>query len=81
MTARTVTVKLRTSDFRIVTRSRTLPSDVSDAAGLRAIAAVLAFEVERPAGAVRLLGVAVSSLRPRAQQVIQPGLRFPSSET
>ncbi len=78
LTARTVTVKLRTADFKVVTRSRTLPGDVSDAAGLGAVAAVLAFEVDRPQGAVRLLGVTVSGLRPRALQVVQPTLPFPA---
>lgn len=78
LVARTVTVKLRYPDFRIVTRSRTLASDASDARELLAASALLAFGTRRPEGALRLLGVTVSNLRSRSASVVQPPLAFPS---
>lgn len=76
LTARTVTVKVRYPDFTVCTRSRTLPSDVADAAAIIGTARVLAFASDRPAGPVRLLGVTVSQLRPRERHVVQPSLPF-----
>ncbi len=59
--ARTVTLKLKTADFRILTRSRTLPSPTQLAATL--------FETARPfvvneaaGGRFRLIGIGASSL-------------------
>lgn len=74
--ARTVTVKVRYADFRIVTRSMTPPNPVADAAELWAVAERLAFATERPAGTVRLIGVAASGLIPLAARVVQSPL-FP----
>lgn len=76
LAARTVTVKVRYRDFRIVTRSRTLPSDVCDARELLAAARVLAFDTPRPAGPVRLLGVSVSHLVAHDARVVQERLPF-----
>lgn len=80
MTARTVTVKLRTADFTVLTRSRTLQSDLVEASELLATARPLAFETSRPPGAIRLLGVTVSQLRDRTRRIVQPALPFPPSE-
>ncbi len=78
LVGRTVTVKLRYPDFRIITRSRTLPGDAADVRELLAASASLAFETQRPDGPLRLLGVTVSNLRSRSASVIQPSLPFPS---
>lgn len=77
LVARTVTVKLRFSDFRTVTRSRTGMEPVPDASTLLAAAVRLAFEVDRPVLPVRLLGVSVSQLYPAGSLVVQERLRFP----
>ena len=75
--AKTVTVKLRFSDFRTVTRSHTGVEPVPDAPTLLAAAVRLAFEVDRPVLPVRLLGVSVSQLHPAGSLVVQERLRFP----
>jgi len=66
--ARTVTTKLRYSDFAIVTRSRTLPSPVASAEALAGLAVEL---LEKALAArrapVRLLGVYVGKLAREAQ--------------
>ena len=64
--ARTVTVKVRLSDFTTVTRSVTLAQPTSDAAELRE-AAVAALTAADPVDPVRLLGVALSGLTHWAQ--------------
>lgn len=74
LAARTVTVKVRYADFRIVTRSTTPPNPVADAAELWPVAERLAFATPRPAGAVRLIGVAASGLIARSARVVQPEL-------
>lgn len=71
LAARTVTVKVKYADFRIVTRSATPPNPVADAIELWPVAERLAFEVARPPGAVRLIGVAASGLIPRSARVVQ----------
>jgi DNA polymerase-4 len=71
LAARTVTVKVKYADFRIVTRSTTPPNPVANAVELWPVAERLAFEVARPAGAVRLIGVAASGLMPLAARVVQ----------
>ena len=76
--ARTVTVKVRYPDFRIITRSRTLPSDACEAGELLTTATALAFDTPRPPGPIRLLGVIASNLRPREAHATQPRLPFPS---
>ncbi|WP_458097713.1 DNA polymerase IV [Roseomonas sp. WA12] len=57
---RTVTVKLRWADFQQATRSRTLPSPVSDRAALVRIALELLRSLYPLTRKVRLLGVTVS---------------------
>jgi DNA polymerase-4 len=77
VTARTVTVKVRYADFSLITRGRTLQSDLDGLPALHATARVLAFDTPRPDGPIRLLGVTVTQLRERAHRVIQPALPFP----
>lgn len=64
--ARTATVKMRLADFRTITRSHTGAVPIGDLARLLRTIRRLAFEVERPEGALRLLGVTVS-------QLLEPG--------
>ena len=71
--ARTVTVKLRMADFRIESRSATLPYATDDAETLRATA----FRIVRypdEVGPVRLVGVSYSGLEDSLQDVLFPEL-------
>ena len=71
--ARTVTVKTRTSDFQIHTRSATLAAPTDD---LEVIIATAQRVLLRPeeSGAVRLVGVGLSGLSNDRQQVLFPEL-------
>ena len=68
LSGRTVTAKLRYSDFSIRTRSTTLPAAVDDAAVIGDVACGLLDRGlrDRP-GALRLVGVGVSGLSPYRQ--------------
>lgn len=75
--ARTITVKIRTSDFALHTRSTTLPAPTDDFEQLlRAARAVL----PRPedSGAVRLVGVGFSGLSHDRQEMLFPELSHPA---
>ncbi len=74
--AGTVTVKLRFSDFRTVTRSHSPGAYVHSAEDIVRLARALTFESDRPALPVRLLGVTVSQLEPYARSGEQPRLAF-----
>jgi DNA polymerase-4 len=65
MAARTVTVKVKYSDFSMVSRSHTLPVAINAAAAVSAVAEALVAVVD-PGPGVRLLGVSVSGLEPPA---------------
>ncbi len=58
---RTVTVKIKYSDFRQVTRSRTLPHGIADDAELRAVGLELLRSVLPLERSIRLLGISVSN--------------------
>jgi DNA polymerase-4 len=58
---RTVTLKIRYSDFTLHTRSRTLPKPVSAAAGILETARELLYQ-EPLQNSVRLLGISLSNL-------------------
>jgi len=59
--ARTVVLKLKTADFRVLTRSLTLPAPPGSAGALADVACALRARVERPAGSLyRLVGVGLS---------------------
>ncbi|HSA90235.1 MAG TPA: DNA polymerase IV [Burkholderiales bacterium] len=62
LAARTVTIKVRYSDFRTVTRSHTLSRHTSDADLIASWAVELAARTEAGAKPVRLLGVRVQGL-------------------
>jgi DNA polymerase-4 len=66
--ARTVTAKLRYTDFSIRTRSQTLPVGTDDADRIGELACTLLDRAlrDRP-GALRLVGVGVSGLEPYRQ--------------
>ena len=71
ITGRTVTLKLKYADFQQITRARTLPAPIADAAELTTVALALLAPLLPPAKGIRLLGVTISSLdetRPDAPQ-------------
>lgn len=72
--ARTVVLKVRTSDFRTVTRSRTLGAPTDVAQELFAVARELLGQVDLRGLPVRLVGVRGEGLRPRAEVTTQPSL-------
>ncbi len=59
---RTVTLKLRYSDFTTITRSRTLPEPTDDAARIASTARDLLAGTDAGERAVRLIGVSVGGL-------------------
>ena len=65
--ARTVTVKVRYTDFRTVTRSQTLPAPTRDADLVVATALELLGRTEAGARPVRLLGVSLHNLADEAE--------------
>jgi DNA polymerase IV len=73
--ARTVTLKVKYADFRIVTRSRSVQTPIGSAAALARAALELLRLVVPPRLGVRLLGVAVSNLAGEgAEQQLALGL-------
>lgn len=64
LAGRTVTLKLRTADFRTVTRSVTRPSTTNSDMDLFWVACELLGTVERGGQPVRLLGIGVQQLAP-----------------
>jgi DNA polymerase-4 len=70
--ARTVALKVRTSDFRTLTRSRTLSTPTDVAQDVFAVARDLLSAVDLRGLPVRLVGVRAENLRERAAVVTQP---------
>lgn len=64
---RTVTLRVRFSDFTTLTRSRTLPDPTDVTAEVHAVAVGLYDALALQRARVRLVGVRVEGLRPRAQ--------------
>jgi DNA polymerase-4 len=60
---RTITVKIKFSDFQIITRSKTVNREVTRSADLIAIVRELLYQNMENGTGVRLLGIAVSNLR------------------
>jgi len=78
---RTVTLKMKTPDFQITTRSRTFASEIRQQDKLLALVFALLDENFAEIGAVRLLGVSVSNLEKEQDwQGLQLELEFPSEE-
>ncbi len=76
LAARTLTVKVKYRDFRVITRSSTPATPVVDTAEVQAWARALLFDTPRPPGALRLVGVSLSGLFPADRRVVQPALPF-----
>ncbi|MGD8729123.1 MAG: DNA polymerase IV, partial [Gemmatimonadota bacterium] len=73
--ARTITVKIRDSDFRTRTRSRTLPEAIESNAAIHDLAKELLAELREDRRIpVRLLGVGLSSLTTEDGKELQLGL-------
>ncbi|MBL6752004.1 MAG: DNA polymerase IV [Nevskia sp.] len=72
---RTVVLKLKTSDFRILTRSHTPPAPPGSSRELEDIALALRDRVQRPADDLyRLVGVGLANIEPADRQQMQPEL-------
>ncbi|MGC5616127.1 DNA polymerase IV [Georgenia sp. Z1491] len=65
--ARTVSIKVRFTDFTTITRSRSLPAATSLARDVAAAARALLRTVEVPRAGLRLLGVRLETLEPAGQ--------------
>jgi DNA polymerase-4 len=77
MYGRTVTAKIKFADFKIATRSRTLPGPVADRETLRTVAVELVRTVYPPRTGIRLLGVTVSNFdAPETATAAQMALAF-----
>ena len=74
---RTVTLKVKFFDFEIITRSRSVATNVSSRGDLESLAiALLQAEMPFPK-AVRLLGVSLSSLQTQGNNDTEPQLDLP----
>lgn len=72
---KTITLKIKYSDFTLQTRSKTLPYFISDKALLLEIATELLYQ-ERMKNSVRLLGISVNNLNNEIKKVIAIQLKF-----
>ena len=72
---KTITLKIKYSDFTLQTRSKTLPYFISDKALLLEIAKELLYQ-ERMKNSVRLLGISVNNLNNEIKKVIAIQLKF-----
>ena len=66
--ARSLTLKLKTADFRIITRSLTYSAALPDETALLAAACALAGRIPPQDTAFRLIGIGVAQLQPAGQQ-------------
>jgi DNA polymerase IV len=74
---RTVTLKIKFSDFEIITRSRSVPTVVSNRDDLESLAVAL-LQADMPfPKPVRLLGVSMSSLQTQGNHEVVPQLDLP----
>ncbi|MDE5832441.1 MAG: DNA polymerase IV [Desulfovibrio sp.] len=72
---RTITLKIKFSDFRQITRSHTLETPVNAAGTIAAVASKILDKVKMPQPA-RLIGVCVSGFESRDQQFYLPGVNY-----
>lgn len=79
--ARTVSVKVRTSDFRTLTRSRTLPTPTQVGRQIYLVARELIAGVDLGGLPVRLVGVRAEGLSPACSTAQQPTLEESVAET
>ena len=66
--ARTITIKLRWSDFKTITRQRTVPGEICKAPDIYKVAKALLYENWKPGKPIRLMGVSASRLGVSDQQ-------------
>ena len=66
--ARTITVKLRWSDFTTITRQKTVPGEIHKADDIYKVARSLLYDNWEPGRPIRLLGVSASRLGVSDQQ-------------
>jgi DNA polymerase-4 len=71
LSGRTVNLKVKYSDFRIVTRARSLERSISDESEFLAIGRDLARALLPPAKAIRLLGLGLSNLDDGSMPIIR----------
>ena len=69
--ARTVTIKLRWSDFKTITRQRTVPGEINKSEDIYKVAKSLLYENWKPGKPIRLLGVSASRLGVSDQQKLK----------
>ena len=69
--ARTVTLKLRWSNFDTITRQRTVPGEIHQAADIYKVAKALLYDNWKPGKPIRLMGVSASRLGVSDQQKLQ----------
>jgi DNA polymerase-4 len=69
--ARTITIKLRWSNFKTITRQRTVPGEINKSQDIYKVAKSLLYENWKPGKPIRLLGVAASRLGVSDQQKLQ----------
>lgn len=77
LAGRNVTLKIKYADFSLITRSLSLPFAVHDAASLLSHVPALIERTQAGRRAVRLAGITVSRLEPKAQVNRQAGLFEP----
>ncbi|MDL2409163.1 DNA polymerase IV [Rhizobium calliandrae] len=73
--AKTVTLKVKYSDFAQITRSKTVPAPLPAIADLEEIVSLLLVPIFPPRKGIRLLGVSLSSLE-RSTSAAEPQLRL-----
>jgi len=73
--AKTVTLKVKYADFNQITRSKTVPTPLGAIADMEEIVGLLLAPIFPPRKGIRLLGVTLSSLEPRAV-ITEPQLRL-----
>ena len=75
LAGKTITLKIKYSDFTQQTRSKTMPYFVSDKALILEIVRELLYQ-ERMKDSVRLLGISVSNLNTEKKQFVTVQLKF-----
>jgi DNA polymerase-4 len=66
--ARTITIKLRWSDFKTITRQKTVPGEIYKSTDIYKVAKALLYENWKPGKPIRLMGVSASRLGVSDQQ-------------
>ena len=69
--ARTITIKLRWSDFKTITRQKTVPGEIYKSRDIYKVAKILLHENWTPGKPIRLMGVSASRLGVSDQQKLQ----------